>query len=210
MFELLSRGGPVMLAIVLCSIASVAIILERVMLIRSTKKRMDDFRGRVEGILRHGHFEEVGKLCREQPNPMGRIILAGLERAGASETVVKEAIQSAGEREAARLEKHMNGLATIVSGAPLLGFLGTVLGMITAFQQIESLGGNVNASVLAGGIWQAMLTTAAGLTVAAPTLFAYNFIQGRIRSLVMELEEGSQSFLDVIRGLRAKRPTGTN
>jgi biopolymer transport protein ExbB len=90
----------------------------------------------------------------------------------------------------------MAGLATIVAGAPLLGFLGTVLGMIQAFQQIERLGGNVNASVLAGGIWQAMLTTAAGLTVAVPTLFAHNYIMGKIRSQVVELEEESQNLID--------------
>ena len=200
MFEMLARGGPVMAAIFLCSIAAGAIILERLVLLRSTKKRMDTFRNSVKGVLQYGHFQEVERACQEHPNPLSRVVQAGLAKLGQSDLVVKESIQAAGQREARRLEKHMTGLATVVSGAPLLGFLGTVLGMIEAFRQIESLGGNVNASVLAGGIWQAMLTTAAGLAVAAPTLFAYNYIQSKIRALVSDLEEASQVVLDAVRG----------
>ena len=196
MFELFTRGGPVMYAILLCSIASLAIILEKLFLLRATKKRMDAFQVRIQGILKYGHLDEVERRAREQPNPLARIFLAGLEKMGQGESRIKEAIQYAGEKEARRLESHIAGLATIVAGAPLLGFLGTVLGMIKAFQQIELLGGNVNASVLAGGIWQAMLTTAAGLTVAVPTLFAHNWIMSRIRAMVEELEEASQTLLD--------------
>jgi biopolymer transport protein ExbB len=188
-----------MVAILLCSIASLAIILERLFLLRSTRRRMTEFITRVQGILQYGHFDEVARSCRAHPNPLARIILAGLEKVGRGDAQISESILSAGERETRRLERNMAGLATIVSGAPLLGFLGTVLGMIEAFRQIESLGGNVNASVLAGGIWEAMLTTAAGLTVAVPTLFAHNYIASRIRTIVIELEEASQSVLDALR-----------
>jgi biopolymer transport protein ExbB len=200
MLELFSRGGPVMIFIALCSVASLAIILEKLFLLRATKKRMDAFQVRIQGVLKYGHLDEVEKRAQEQPNPLARIFLAGLEKLGAGERRITEAIQYAGEKEARRLEQHVSGLATIVAGAPLLGFLGTVLGMIKAFQQIEILGGNVNASVLAGGIWQAMLTTAAGLTVAVPTLFAHNFIVTKIRSLVAELEEASQTLIDSLSG----------
>lgn len=196
MLEIFSRGGPVMVAIALCSIASLTIILEKLFLVRSTKKRMDAFQDRIQGVLKYGHLDEVELRAKEQPNPLARIFLAGLEKLGTGERRIKEAIQYAGEKEARRLEQHMSGLATIVAGAPLLGFLGTVLGMIKAFQQIELLGGNVNASVLAGGIWEAMLTTAAGLTVAVPTLFAHNYIAAKIRTLVLELEEASQTLID--------------
>ena len=172
MLELLSRGGPVMWFIALCSVVSLAIILERLFLLRATKKRLDAFQVHIQGVLKYGHLDEVERRAKEQPNPLARIFLSGLEKLGAGETRMREAIQYAGEKEARRLEHHVTGLATIVAGAPLLGFLGPVLGMIKAFQAIEQLGGNVNASVLAGGIWEAMLTTAAGLTVAVPTLFA--------------------------------------
>jgi biopolymer transport protein ExbB len=196
MLELFERGGPVMIFIAACSVASLAIILEKVFLLRATKKRMDAFQARIQGVLKYGHLEEVEKRAQEQPNPLARIFLAGLDKLGSGEHRIREAIQVSGEKEARRLEAHVSGLATIVAGAPLLGFLGTVLGMIQAFQQIENLGGNVNAAVLAGGIWQAMLTTAAGLTVAVPTLFAHNYIVSRIRALVVELEEDSQTLID--------------
>ena len=114
MFELLSRGGPVMIAILFCSIAAVAIILERLFLIRSTKRRMATFSGRVQGLLQYGQFQEAEELCRQEPNPMARIMLAGLDKQGEDDLHVKEAIQAAGEREAQRLEQHMTGLATIV------------------------------------------------------------------------------------------------
>jgi biopolymer transport protein ExbB len=196
MLELFQRGGPVMIFIALCSVGSLAIILEKVFLLRATKARMDAFRDQIQGVLKYGHLDEVETRARNQPNPLARIFLAGLSKLGSGEQRIREAIQYAGEKEARRLEQHVAGLATIVAGAPLLGFLGTVLGMIQAFQQIETLGGNVNAAVLAGGIWQAMLTTAAGLTVAVPTLFAHNWIAGRIHTLVAELEEASQTLID--------------
>jgi biopolymer transport protein ExbB len=137
---------------------------------------------------------------------MARITLAAVSKRDQGDARIEEALQIAGGREAQRLERNMTGLATIVAGAPLLGFLGTVLGMIQAFQQIEQLGGNVNAAVLAGGIWQAMLTTAAGLTVAAPTLFAHNYIESRIRAMVSDLEESSQAVLDILRRGGAETP----
>jgi len=199
MLQILSKGGPVMVVLIVMSVAALAIILEKVFLLRATKTRMDVFRTRVQGVLKYGHLDEVERRAREQPNPLARIFLAGLEKLGQGETRIKEAIQYAGQNETRRLHGHVTGLATIVAGAPLLGFLGTVLGMIKAFQQIESLGGNVNASVLAGGIWEAMLTTAAGLTVAVPTLFAHNWIVSRIHGLVIELEEASQTMLDSLR-----------
>lgn len=204
MLDLFNRGGPVMIFIALCSVASLAIILEKIFLLRATKARMDGFQGKIHGILKYGHLDEVERRANDQPNPLARIFLAGLAKLGESELRIREAIQYAGEREARRLEQHMTGLATIVAGAPLLGFLGTVLGMIKAFQQIEILGGNVDASVLAGGIWQAMLTTAAGLTVAVPTLFAHNYITSKIRSLVVELEEASQTLIDSLSADRSR------
>ena len=205
MLELFERGGPVMIFIALCSVAALAIILEKVFLLRSTKTRMDGFQDKIQGILKYGHLDEVERRATNQPNPLARIFLAGLARIGESDLRIREAIQYAGEREARRLEQHMTGLATIIAGAPLLGFLGTVLGMINAFRQIEILGGNVDASVLAGGIWQALLTTAAGLSVAVPTLFAHNYITSKIRSLVAELEEDSQILIDSLSANRSQQ-----
>jgi biopolymer transport protein ExbB len=196
MFEWFRHGGPVMIPIAFCSVAALAIILEKLFLLRATKKRMDAFRIRIQGVLKYGHLDEVEKRAREHPNPLARIFLAGLDKLPGGESRIREAIQYAGEKEARRLEAHMTALATIVAGAPLLGFLGTVTGMIQAFQVIEQLGGNVNPSALAGGIWQAMITTAAGLIVAVPTLFVHNYLAGRIRDIVSDLEESSQELID--------------
>lgn len=203
MFEWISKGGPLMVPIILCSVVALAIVLEKLWLLRGTRKRMDAFQASIQGILKYGHLDEVERRAREHPNPLARIFLAGLAKIGEDEVRIKESIQYAGEKEAQRLRSHVAGLATIVAGAPLLGFLGTVLGMIQAFQRIESLGGNVNASVLAGGIWQAMITTAAGLLVAIPTLFANNWIVSQIHAVIMEMEEASQNLVDSLRSSKA-------
>jgi biopolymer transport protein ExbB len=203
MFDWFRLGGVVMIPIALCSVAALAIVLEKLFLIRATARRMDAFRARIQGVLKYGHLDEVEKRAQEHPNPLARIFLAGLEKIPGGEGRIRDAIQYAGEKEARRLEAHMTGLATIVAGAPLLGFLGKVLGMIRAFQVIERVGGNVNPSLLAGGIWQAMITTAAGLIVAVPTLFAHNYLASQIRVIVTDLEESSQDLIDSL-----ARPAG--
>jgi biopolymer transport protein ExbB len=202
MLELFRLGGALMYPIALCSVAALAIILEKLFLLRATKQRMDAFRAQIQGVLKYGHLEEVERRAREHPNPLARIFLAGLEKIDAGDQRVRESIQYAGEKEARRLERYMAGLSTVVAGAPLLGFLGTVTGMIQAFQQIQVLGGSVNPSALAGGIWEAMITTAGGLFVAIPTLFAHNYLASRIRALVTELEEASQTLLDSLTAVR--------
>ncbi|MDI6809152.1 MAG: MotA/TolQ/ExbB proton channel family protein [Candidatus Eisenbacteria bacterium] len=201
MFEIIERGGILMVPIVLCSIAALAIIIERLIQVRRAGKLTRTFLAKVEQALVPGKSQEVEKLSHSSEGPMASIFRAGLGAAALGEEKVKEALDEAGQKEIVGLEKYMGGLATIVGGAPLLGFLGTVLGMIQAFQRIEQLGGNVNASVLAGGIWQALITTAAGLSVAIPTFFAHNYIIARIRGVVLQMEENSNR---LIRALREK------
>jgi biopolymer transport protein ExbB len=202
MFEIVRRGGVLMWPIILCSIVALAIIIERLVQVRRAGKLTRAFLAKVEQALVSGQSAEVEKLSNSSEGPMASVFRAGLGAASLGEERVKEALNEAGQREIAGLEKYMGGLATIVGGAPLLGFLGTVLGMIQAFQRIEQLGGNVNASVLAGGIWQALITTAAGLSVAIPTFFVHNYILARIRSVVLQMEENSNR---LIRALREKR-----
>ncbi|MCK4304472.1 MAG: MotA/TolQ/ExbB proton channel family protein, partial [Candidatus Eisenbacteria sp.] len=127
--------------------------------------------------------------------PLAVIFRDALHYVPLGEKRTQEAITEAGERQAELLERNVGGLATIAGGAPLLGFLGTVLGMIQAFQRIESLGGNVDASVLAGGIWAALLTTAAGLTVAVPAFFFHNYIVSRIHSEILTMEDRSRDLM---------------
>lgn len=198
MLDILQRGGFLMWPILLCSVVSLAIIVERVLHLRRASQDKRDFVGEVRTAIARGDLSSAVRECERSEGALCNVILAGLSRVSRGEDEVRRAIESAGETETERLEKHVPILATIVGGAPLLGFLGTVLGMIQAFQQIESLGGNVDASVLAGGIWQALLTTAAGLSVAVFTFFAHNVIVNKIRGIVSGLEHDSERVIEVL------------
>ena len=198
MLDILVKGGFLMYPIMLCSVLSVAVIIERLLQIRRASKNSDKFNRLVRSSLDRGDLEGAIQKCEQHDGPLSAIILSGLSRVSRGEDEVRQAIRDAGEAETERLEKHVPVLATIVGGAPLLGFLGTVLGMIEAFRQIERLGGNVDASVLAGGIWQALLTTAAGLSVAVFTFFAHNFIVGRIRNIISLMEHAGEGIVEAL------------
>jgi biopolymer transport protein ExbB len=179
-------------------VISVAIIIERLIKLRIARTTTRVFLFRIQSSLRFNRIDEAKAACEKAGGPVAAIFRAGLGRAGQSEERIRQAIQEAGEKEVSLLERHVGSLATIAGGAPLLGFLGTVVGMIQAFQQIEQLGGNVNASVLAGGIWQALLTTAAGLTVGLVSFFGHNYIVGRIKFIVREMEERSSELIETL------------
>ncbi|MBM3318102.1 MAG: MotA/TolQ/ExbB proton channel family protein [Candidatus Eisenbacteria bacterium] len=196
MLDVISKGGVLMLPIILCSIVALAIIIERLVLIARARRENDRFLEAIRGRVRPGKLEEALAICRvSTAAPLATVFLEGLRHIELGEQRTREAIVEAGERETLRLENHLGGLQTIAGGAPLLGFLGTVLGMIAAFQRIEQLGGNVDASVLAGGIWQALLTTAAGLTVAVPAYFAHNYIVSRVHAEVLRMEDHSSGLM---------------
>jgi biopolymer transport protein ExbB len=198
MFEVMVRGGALMIPIAICSVVAVAIIIEKMIRLRIARTSSRAFLFRIQNSLRLNRLDEARRACEMASGPVAAIFRAGLGRANQSEERIRQAIKEAGEKEISHLEKHVGSLATIAGGAPLLGFLGTVVGMIQAFQQIERLGGNVNASVLAGGIWQALLTTAAGLTVGLVCFFAHNYIVGRIQFIVREMEERSSELLETL------------
>ena len=198
MFEVMVRGGVLMIPIAICSVISVAIIIERLIKLRIARSTSRTFLFKIQSSLRFNRLDEARMACDKASGPVAAIFRAGLSRAEESEERIRQAIQEAGEKEISLLEKHVGSLATIAGGAPLLGFLGTVVGMIQAFQQIEQLGGNVNASVLAGGIWEALLTTAAGLTVGLVAFFAHNYIVGRIKFIVREMEERSSELIETL------------
>ncbi|MFV1981195.1 MAG: MotA/TolQ/ExbB proton channel family protein, partial [Rhodothermia bacterium] len=163
MIEILWKGGWVMVPIVLLSILTVYLFIERVLTLRKAQQgtRWDRVRSYVEA----GDVSGAVAYCDSQDTPLGRTLIKGLERLGRPIREIQEAVQAAGKYEAFQLTKRTEHLATIAGVSPMLGFLGTVTGMIKAFQQIQSLQGNVNPSVLAGGIWEALVTTAFGLTV---------------------------------------------
>jgi len=153
---------------------------------------------RVRDYVEAGDIRGALAYCEAQDKPITRILRRGLERLGRPISEIRDAVEAAGKYEAFELEKRMDILASIAGIAPMLGFLGTVTGMIEAFQQIQNLQGNVNPSVLAGGIWEALLTTAFGLVVGILALFGHNFLLTRINRLVNDMERSATDFIDLL------------
>lgn len=198
MFDIVVRGGVLMIPIVLCSIVAVAILIERLWTLRKIRIRSSTFVLQIKYLLLRKDVDGAIALCNKTPGPIAGITKAGLEKINRPRQEIKEAIESAGRREIYFLEKYLVVLGTIAAIAPLLGFLGTVTGMIRAFMQVQVHGGNVDASVLAGGIWEALITTAAGLSVGIPALIFYNWLQGKVERFVFEMSDSSTELMDLL------------
>ena len=197
-FSILLKGGWLMIPIVICSFIGAGIIVERWLTLRRARVNTGTLMNRVRQSLRGGEVGRALDICDETPGPVAGMLREGVLRAGASRDLIKETVESAGKAELYKLERGLDSLATVAGVAPLLGFLGTVTGMIRAFMDIQALGGQVNANVLAGGIWEALMTTAAGLTVGIPALIFYNWLVGQVRHFVFEMERSSMELLDLL------------
>ncbi|RMG91630.1 MAG: MotA/TolQ/ExbB proton channel family protein [Zetaproteobacteria bacterium] len=190
-----------MYILLLASIVALTIIIERAWsLRRSAVIPLDDVQG-VELAVRSGDVQRAHQLCRQQDTPMGRILTVALANSGVKRSVLKEIIEETGRQEVARMERFINILGIIAATAPLLGLLGTVVGMIEVFHQI-SLVGVGKADVLAGGISMALNTTAMGLSVAIPSLVAYRFFDARVDRFVVEIEQHAIRFVELLKGDR--------
>jgi len=197
-FEILVKGGWLMIPIGLASIIALAILIERLLSLRKIRINAEAFTQRVRYLLASQRVNEAIELCSQTPGPIAAITRAGLLKHDRSREEIKDALETAAESEVFHLERYLGWLGTIAAITPLIGFLGTVTGMIKAFLQIQTLGGNVDASVLAGGIWEALITTAAGLAVGIPALIFYNWLQGKVEHHVFEMRETSGDLLDLL------------
>jgi biopolymer transport protein ExbB len=200
MIELIVKGGVFMYPIIFCSIVALAVFIDRIFLLRRKRIIPDDFVRQVEELIRKEKFSEAVFLCQSNISSISKIFLAGLRNAKKGMWLVKEAIEERGSREALILEKHVSILSTIANLTPLLGLLGTVSGMIKTFKVI-SIQGIGNPAPLAGGIAEALITTAAGLSVAIPTLVGHRFLKDKANTLVFEMEEDSIRLVDLMEGL---------
>ena len=196
--DVLVLGGWVMVPIALLSLLTIYLLIERLITIRQASSNPEAITDRVRDYVRNGDVEGAITYCEKKDVPITRILKQGLERLGRPISEIQDAVQAAGKHETYELEKRTNLLASIAGIAPMLGFFGTVLGMIRAFQEIQNLQGNVNPSVLAGGIWEALVTTAAGLLVGILALFSYNFLISRIRRLTNDMERSATDFIDLL------------
>ena len=197
MLNFMIKGGIFMYPIILCSILSIAIFLEKMWSLRRKKNIPNVFLEKVDHLLNKNNFSDALKLCENNHSSISRIFSIGIKNYGKNRELIKERIEEAGRREASILEKYLEALATIASISTLLGLLGTIAGMIKIFSVI-SLQRVVNPSTLAGGISEALYTTAAGLTVAIPTLVFYRYLSSKSHSLVLEMEECSAQMIDLI------------
>jgi len=194
--DLIVRGGIVMYPIILCSIIALAIFLERLWVLRRKRIIPSAFIQSVEDNLRNRKLSEALFLCQNDDSSIAKIFLSGLKNTERGIWMVKEAIEERGGREGIILEKHVGILSTIANLSPLLGLLGTVSGMIKTFKVLSQ--GASNPSLLAGGIAEALITTAAGLVVAIPTLVCYRILKDKAESLIFEMEEDSIRLIEIM------------
>lgn len=180
--------------ILLCSVIAVAIILERFYLF--SKLDPPNLPSQIKKLLSADKPREAERLCRNSRGPLSRILAAGIYARGEPSEKKEKIITTAGSKELRKLEKNLSGLGIIGHIAPLLGLLGTVTGMIKAFITIEELGGRVDASVLAGGIWEALITTAFGLSVAIPAIVFYHYFEGRVDNIAAQMKDAASEILE--------------
>ena len=198
-FEMCLKGGWIMIPLALMLVLAIYIFIERMIVTRQASREDATFMNRIKDYIYDGKLDAALKLCKDTKSPSARMIEKGISRLGRPMSDVLVAIENVGNIEIAKLEKGLSLLATISGGAPMLGFLGTVMGMVQAFFEMEQAGGNtINLSQLSGGIYTAMVTTVAGLIVGVCAYFAYNYLVGRVNEVMRRLEMRSMEFLDLL------------
>jgi len=198
LLDLFVKGGVIMYPILFCSILALVVIVERFLVLRRAKIDAGQFMLRLRSVLQRGNISEAINFCSKTDAPLANILKKGLVKYPEGHSRIREAIENAGREETFKLEHRLGVLASVAGIAPLLGFLGTVTGMLAAFRTIEQLSGAVNPSDLAGGIWEALLTTVFGLVVGIIALGFYNYFVARVGRFVFEMESGSEEFLDLV------------
>ena len=196
--ELCKQGGWIMIVLAILSIIAIYIFVERFIAIRAAEKDDPLFMDRIRDYLKGGDVKSAINFCRVTNTPGARLIERGISRMNQAAPEIQTAIENTGNLEVAALEKRIHILATIAGGAPMIGFLGTVLGMVQAFWQMSNAGGNLDISMLSGGIYQAMITTVGGLIVGIVALFAHNYLVAKIDGVVNELERKTLTFMDIM------------
>lgn len=202
MIQFIVKGGWLMVPILFCSLLAVGIIIDKFISLRLLEKQSDEFMRRLKEILSAGSKKKIKKilsLCEEMPGPLARIVQAGLEKEQRGRKEIEESVREAGSLEVPLLEKNLKVLGTIAAVAPLLGLLGTVIGMIKAFNVI-ALQGVGEPGALAGGISEALITTATGLSVAIPALVFYNYFTHRTDTLIRKIEIYAGEFVELLSG----------
>ena len=206
LWEMAVKGGWLMLVLLLLSIIAIYIFGKKWWMIRKAGQIDKDFLDDIRDYLHDGKVKSAQTLCTKYDTPVARMVEAGVVRVGKPLADIQTAVENVGNVEVARLEKGLPYLATISGGAPMIGFLGTVIGMVQAFFEMEKMGDMVKISTLSGGIYTALITTVGGLIVGILAYFGYNFLSARITSLVYNMESATIKFMDMVSEQDTKEP----
>ncbi|MDD5504697.1 MAG: MotA/TolQ/ExbB proton channel family protein [Candidatus Omnitrophica bacterium] len=201
MLDFVIKGGPLMYPIILCSIIAMAIIIERVYHLYRARIDTRKFMDEISNVLRRNKIIEAIEICDKTPGPIAHILKAGILKHDRPRQEIREAIEEAALYEVPRMEKNLTALSTIAHISPLLGLLGTVVGMVSCFQVIQQKSTSLNPvspGDLAGGIWQALITTVAGLTVAIPVYVACNYLISRVNYFVIDMERSATDLINIL------------
>ena len=198
LFEMAAKGGSLMWVLLALSILAVYIFGAKWWAFRQAGKIDKDFMMDIRDYIHEGKIKSARTLCSKYDTPVARMVEAGLARIGKPLGDIQTAVENVGNVEVARLEKGLPYLATIAGGAPMIGFLGTVLGMVQAFFNMSNAGNNIDITLLSGGIYTAMITTVGGLIVGILAYFGYNYLTARISSLVYSMESAIIKFMEAL------------
>lgn len=196
--ELAIKGGWVMIPIVLLSFVAVYIFFERWFAIKRAASIDNNFMNRIKDYIIDGKVDAAKTLCQSTDNPVAKMIEKGISRIGRPLNDVNAAIENVGRLEVFKLERGLPTLASVAGGAPMIGFLGTVIGMVQAFHQMSTAGNNINVGQLSAGIYTALITTVAGLIVGIIAYFAYNVLVARVDKVINTMEASSTEFIDLL------------
>jgi biopolymer transport protein ExbB len=196
--DLAMAGGPLMVPLVICSIIAIYIFVERLRTVNKANVSPDSFMSKIKELVQKGDINGAKILCAQYDSPVARMIEKGVSRIGSPLKNIEASIENVGKIEVFRLEKNLSVLATIAGAAPMIGFLGTVIGMVSAFIAIAQEEGSVSPKLLADGIYTAMITTVAGLIVGIIAYLGYNFLVTRVSKVVHKMEYSSIEFIDLL------------
>jgi biopolymer transport protein ExbB len=198
LWDLALKGGWIMIPLLVLSVVAVYIFVERYFAIRRAAKTDENFMNRIKDYIHDGKIDSAMALCHSTDSPIARMIEKGIQRIGRPLTDINAAIENVGRLEVFKLERGLPALATAAGGAPMIGFLGTVTGMIRSFYDMTMAGNNVDVQILSSGIYEALVTTVAGLVVGIIAYFAYNVLVANVEKVVNDLEAQTTEFMDLL------------
>ena len=203
LLSIAAKGGFLMIVLLLISFLGLIIIIERLLKFRNAQKDEEEFRQEIYGYLNNRQYEKAVQVCETRKNsPFAVVLSKAVENIDKNVSDLKEVIEAAIKKEIHQLERNLGTVATFAAIAPLIGFLGTVTGMVKVFMKIGGTGGGVDISLLANGIWEALITTIGGLTVGIIMILFYNYLVGKVEDFAQQLEENSNEFIFSIRRIK--------